>query len=87
MSTRFDAEPFGTQGLYHIVRHDARGKHYLRSSFRGILLECTRSGASILVKTLEHDHSGYRESRWIAEETVYQGGNQYPNMFTANTAK
>ena len=87
MTTRFEAEPFGTQSLFHIVRHDNKGKHYLSSFVEGRLFKCTQSAAASMVNTLEHDPSGYRESRWVAEETVYQGGHQYPSMLAATIAK
>lgn len=87
VTARFEAEPFGTKGLYHIVRHDNQGKHYLSSPAKGRLLKCTPSTASSMVNMLEHDPAAYHESWWFTEETVYQGGHQYPSRFDVNIAK
>ena len=86
MTTRFEAEPFGTLGLFHIVRHSSLGKFYFRRFKGAALLSLTESAADIMVASLEHGDS-FPDSRWIKQETVYQGGHQYPSMLAATIAK
>ena len=86
MTTRFAAEPFGTQGLFHIVRHDCKGKHYLRRFGHRALMRLTNPAAEVMVSSLEHCDT-FHAGRWVAEETVYQGGHQYPSMLAATIAK
>ena len=86
MTARFEAEPFGTQGLYHIVRHDSMGKHYLRRFGSRLLLTLTEPAAEVMTRSLEH-RDAFPTDRWIVEGTVYQGGHQYPSMLAAMIAK
>lgn len=86
MTTRFEAEPFGTQGLFHIVRIEDGLKSYLRRLAVKHELAVTKDHSASLIATLEHGYL-YPEHRWIRLEPVYQGGHQYPSMLAATIAK
>ena len=87
MTTRFEAEPFGTQGLFHIVRNNSKGKAYLVYHFsRNRVAVYRPSMAQVIVDSLSHENF-FPENRWKVQETVYQGGHQYPSMLAATIAK